>query len=73
MMMNIQDFIHSDPAIQNGQLVFRGTDVLVEALLLHIEQERAIDEFVEDNPSVSMEQVMGVINFAHALIERKKK
>ncbi|MDN4166490.1 DUF433 domain-containing protein [Cytophagales bacterium LB-30] len=71
--MNIQDFIHSDPAIKNGQLVFRGTDVLVEALLLHIEQERAIDEFVEDNPSVSMEQVKGVINFAHALIERKKQ
>lgn len=72
-MDNIYQYISIDPAIQNGQPVFAGTDILVTDLFLHIEKELAIDEFLEDHPSLKKEHVMAVINFSAAMIAAKKK
>jgi len=72
-MDEIYKHISIDPAIQNGQPVFAGTDILVTDLFLHIEKELAIEEFLEDHPALKKEQLMAVINFSTAMIEEKKK
>ena len=48
--MRIQDIIHIDKEIQNGQPVFVGTRVPVDSLFDHLEAGISLDEFLEDFP-----------------------
>ena len=60
--------IHSDPGIMGGTPVFVGTRVPVETLLDYLEAGDPLDEFLEDFPSVSREQVVAVLELARRLL-----
>lgn len=60
-MQTMKKYITIDPEIQNGQPVFSGTRVPVETLFWHLEKGISIDEFLEDFPSVTKQQAIGVI------------
>jgi uncharacterized protein (DUF433 family) len=60
--------IHSDPEIMGGTPVFVGTRVPVETLLDYLEAGDPLDEFLEDFPSVSREQVVAVLALARRLL-----
>ena len=50
-----------DPDVLGGTPVFRGTRVPIEALLGNLEAGVSIEEFLENFPTVSREQVLEVI------------
>ena len=62
-----------DPEILGGTPVFRGTRVPVEALLSNLEAGVSIEEFLENFPTVSREQVLEVIKFSGTTIRRLLK
>ncbi len=64
-MSDLKKYITIDPDVQYGKPVFRGTRVPVETLFWHLEKEISIEEFLEDFPSVTKEQAIGVIGIAH--------
>lgn len=53
-----------DPDIQFGTPVFSGTRVPVESLFWHLESGISIDDFLDDFPSVTREQVVAVLELA---------
>jgi len=62
--------IHRDPDILGGTPVFIGTRVPVQALLDYLEGGHALNEFLDDFPSVSQEQAITALEQAkRALIE----
>lgn len=67
-MEDIKRYITIDPEIQHGQPVFSETRVPVETLFWHLEKGISIDEFLEDFPSVTKEQAIGVIEIAHKIL-----
>jgi uncharacterized protein (DUF433 family) len=71
-MDNLKQHIEINPAIQNGQPVFRGTRVPVETLFWHLEKGVSIDEFLSDFPSVSKEQAIGVLGLVHKIFSSGK-
>ena len=62
-----------DPEILGGTPVFRGTRVPVDALLANLEAGVSIDEFLENFPTVSREQVLEVLKFSRATLHRVLK
>ena len=62
-----------DPAILGGTPVFRGTRVPVDALLSNLEAGVSIDEFLENFPTVTREQVREVIKFSRTTLDRLLK
>jgi len=67
-MSNIGGHITSDPEIQNGQPVFAGTRVPVQTLFWHLEKGISIEEFLEDFPSVTKKQAIGVLEIANKIV-----
>ncbi|HEX7151558.1 MAG TPA: DUF433 domain-containing protein [Thermoanaerobaculia bacterium] len=53
--------ITSDPDVMSGAPVFRGTRVLAQTLIEHLEAGDSIDDFLEGFPSVSREQVIAFL------------
>ena len=53
--------IHSDPKIMGGTPVFIGTRVPFQTLIDYIEGGDTIDEFLDDFPTVSREQVIAAL------------
>lgn len=67
--MNIvETHITIDPEIQNGQPVFSGTRVPVQSLFWHLEKGITLEEFLDDFPSVTKEQAIGVLEIANKII-----
>ena len=62
-----------DPDILGGTPVFRGTRVPIEALLNNLEAGVSIEEFLENFPTVSREQVLEVIKFSGSTIRKLLK
>jgi uncharacterized protein (DUF433 family) len=60
--------VHGDPEILGGTPVFVGTRVPVKALLDYLEGGHTLSEFLEDFPSVSREQAIGVLELAKDLV-----
>lgn len=60
--------IHSDPDILGGTPVFAGTRVPVRTLLDYLAAGEALDEFLEDFPSVSREQVVAALQLANQFL-----
>jgi len=58
------EVINIDPEILGETPVFRGTRVPIESLFDHLEREISLDEFLEDFPSVTREQVIAVLELA---------
>jgi uncharacterized protein (DUF433 family) len=56
--------INIDTEIQSGTPVFRNTRVPIDSLFWHLEKGISIDEFLQDFPSVTKEQVIGVLKIA---------
>ena len=65
--------ITSDPDILSGATVFRGTRVPVAALLDNIAAGLALDEFLDNFPTVAREQALQVIEFFKDTITRLNK
>ena len=70
-MKSTKKYITIDPEVQHGQPVFSGTRVPVESLFWHLEKGISIDAFLEDFPSVTKEQAIGVIRIAHKILTSK--
>lgn len=60
--------IHTDPEIMGGTPVFVGTRVPVQTLMDYLEAGDALDEFLEDFPSVSHEQAVAVLELAKDML-----
>lgn len=67
-MVKVKEFIQVDPAILSGNPVFKGTRVPVQCLFDHLEKGISLDEFLEDFPSVTKEQVIAVLEIAGKLL-----
>jgi uncharacterized protein (DUF433 family) len=67
-MLTDQLPIHSDPQVMGGTTVFVGTRVPVQTLLDSLEAGDPLDEFLEDFPSVSREQVIAVLELAKEML-----
>ena len=64
-MTNNASVVHSDPEILGGTPVFVGTRVPLRNLIDYIEHGYSLDEFLDDFPSVSREQVVAALEAAH--------
>ena len=62
-----------DPDILGGTPVFRGTRVPVDALLNNLEAGVSIDDFLENFPTVTREQVQEVLKYSRATLHRLLK
>jgi uncharacterized protein (DUF433 family) len=68
--MDQSSVIQSDPEILGGTPVFVGTRVPVKNLIDYIEAGHPLDEFLDDFPSVSHDQMISVLEQAkEALIQ----
>lgn len=56
--------IQIDPEIQSGAPVFAGTRVPVKNLFDYLEAGDTIDQFLDDFPSVTREQVIAALELA---------
>ena len=59
--MNANDIIEVDPEKMSGTPVFTGTRVPVNHLLDYLKAGDSLDTFLTDFPTVTREQVLGVI------------
>lgn len=71
-MSKLSDFINVDPNTQFGKPVFKGTRVPVQSLFWHLKKGISIQDFLEDFPSVSLEQAEGVIAWSADFFESPK-
>lgn len=63
--------IRIDPEILSGTPVFSGTRVPVQSLFDWLETE-TLDDFLDNFPTVSREQVLDVLHFAQLLVTSPK-
>jgi uncharacterized protein (DUF433 family) len=69
--MDSKQIIHSDPEILGGTPVFVGTRVPVDALIDFLEGGDTIEEFLENYPGVSREQVFAFLEQASRALVSK--
>ena len=62
----ISAIIFTDPDVQGGAPVFRGTRVPVQSLFDHLEAGESIDDFLAGFSTVKREQVIAVLEFCRA-------
>ena len=60
--------IHSDPDILGGTPVFVGTRVPLKAFLDYLEGGHGLDDFLDDFPTVTREQVVGALEVGFELL-----
>ena len=60
-MTSIPTLVHSDPDIMGGVPVFVGTRVPLQNLLDYLDAGDPMDEFIDDFPSVSYQQVVAAL------------
>ncbi len=60
--------VHSDPEILGGTPVFVGTRVPLRNLIDYLEGGHSLDEFLDDFPSVSRDQVIAALEAAHEVL-----
>ena len=59
--MNSRDLIEVDPEKMSGTPVFPGTRVPINHLFDYLEAGDSLDVFLDDFPSVTREQALGVL------------
>lgn len=59
-----------DPEIMSGTPVFRGTRVPVDALIENLEAGLTLDEFLENFPTVTLDQALAVLEFSRSALQR---
>jgi len=67
--MPLPRVVHSDPGILGGVTVFVNTRVPVRTLFDYLEGGDALDEFLNDYPSVSREQAVAALEMGREMIE----
>lgn len=72
-MVNEMPVVHSDPEILGGKLVFVGTRVPLRNLIDYLEKGYDVEEFLDDFPSVSREQVIAALEAAEGAIEESAR
>ena len=65
--MQIKEIIIIDKDILGGQPVCSGTRVPMETLFDHLEESVALDEFLDDFPTVSKEQAIALLEIANKI------
>ena len=68
MQTDAKRVIHSDPEILGGTPVFVGTRVPLKNLIDYLEGDHSLDEFLDDFPSVTREQVVAALDEAQDLL-----
>ena len=69
--MKLKQLITTAPDILSGQPVFGGTRVPAESLFDHLGAGVALNEFLDDFPTVSREQAIGLPDKASTLLTAK--
>lgn len=69
--MGIKQIVSIDPAVMSGQPVFSGTRVPIDSLFDHLEAGVSLDSYLEDFPSVSRDQAVGLLEAANTLLSSK--
>lgn len=59
--MNIKDFVSVDPERMSGAPCFSGTRVPINHLFDYLEAGDTLDVFLDDFPTVTREQTLGVL------------
>jgi uncharacterized protein (DUF433 family) len=59
--MSVADIVSSDPDVQGGATVFKGTRVPVKNLIDYLEAGDSIEQFLDDFPSVRREQAISAL------------
>ncbi len=70
-MLNTQSvslLVNRDPEIMGGTPVFRGTRVPIKTMFDHLEGGHSLDEFLEELPSVSREQIIALLELYKDLL-----
>ena len=70
-VMDAKQIVHSDPEILGGTPVFVGTRVPVDALIDFLESGDTIEDFLENYPGVSREQVFAFLEEASQALVAK--
>lgn len=65
--------IHSDPEILGGTPVFVGTRVPLKNLIDYIEEGHALDDFLDDFPSVSRKQAIAALEEARDVMTQRAR
>jgi uncharacterized protein (DUF433 family) len=65
----MQSVVKIDPEILGGTPCFRGTRVPIKSLFDHIEEGVSIEEFLEDFPTVTRQQVDALLEESRAAVE----
>ena len=65
--MQIKDLITIDREILGGTPVFKNTRVPLQTLFWHLEKGISIDEFLDDFPTVTKEQVIELLELSNKL------
>jgi len=60
--------VSADPSVMSGAPVFKGTRVLVQTLIEHLEAGDSIGDFLEGFPSVTREQVIAFLEETKARV-----
>lgn len=68
-MSNKAAVVHVDPEILGGTPVFVGTRVPAKTLFDYLEAGDALDEFLNDFPSVTREQAIAALELAREMTE----
>jgi uncharacterized protein (DUF433 family) len=55
-------FVTVDPDVMSGAPVFKGTRVLLQTLIDHVEAGVTVDDFLEGFPSVTREHIHAFLN-----------
>ncbi|VFN04498.1 MAG: Uncharacterized conserved protein, DUF433 family [Candidatus Kentron sp. G] len=63
------NIINMDPEIMGGTPVFRGTRVPIQTFIEHLRRDDGVDDFFDNFPGVSREQVIGLIEELEAVKE----
>jgi uncharacterized protein (DUF433 family) len=67
--VNLSDeVILKDPDILGGVPIFRGTRVPFQALLDYLEGGQALDEFIDDFPTVTREAAISALELAKSAL-----
>ena len=64
----IDTLIERDPDILGGATVFAGTRVPVRILIEYLEAGDPLDEFLDNFPTVSRSQAIGVLELARTML-----
>jgi uncharacterized protein (DUF433 family) len=68
LLAQASSVVSADPRVMSGAPVFRGTRVLVQTLIEHLEAGDSIDDFLEGFPSVTREQVIAFLEETKARV-----